>query len=131
MTKKEHKVKQLLSTGIEELKQLQNERLDKIEADVKTELDKINNRNKAINGFVMGEVKNLMAQKLYNMELTVDALKELLTEANIISDIELKLAEKRQALHDKREKEAVEQMKENISGSSEAVKEETAPVQGQ
>lgn len=132
-TKKKEKVKSLLQDGFLELREAQNAKLDQIEKFVRGELTKINERNKAVNGFVVGEVKYLMDNKLYNMDLTIAAIKDLLTEANIIGDIETKITEKRKAIHEKQEKAAQEKMKENMAAkANEAAKvEEAPPVQDQ
>lgn len=120
-TKKHHKVKEILAEGLEALMAEQNTKLDRIEKFVQEQLAKINDRNKAVNGFVVGEVKYLMDNKLHNMDLTVDALKEMLAEAGIIVDLDTKLAEKRKEIHERREKAAEENMK--------AQQQSTAPEQ--
>ena len=117
-TKKEHTVKRILSTKIEELSIAQNKRLDEIEKFVKEDLKRINDRNKAINGYVLGEVKNLMDTQLYNIQLTSEALKELIIEHNLIPELRTKLDEKRSELHKARQDAAVSKMQENLQGEA-------------
>ncbi len=116
-TKKEHKVKTILAAKMEELKASQNVRLDEIEKFVRDELVKINDRNKAINGYVVNSNSG-MQQALYNLELTSEALKAIITEANLVEGLEEKIAAKRAELHEKRQKEAEEHMKARIEGEA-------------
>lgn len=123
-TKKEHTVKRILSEKIEELKASQNTRLDEIEKFVKAELVKINERNRGVNSYVVG-INTNMQQKLYNMELTNDALKAILEESGLVPDLKEKLTAKRAELHEQYSKEAEEAMKAKMEQQEKA---EQAPA---
>lgn len=124
-TKKEHTVKKILAEKIEELKASQNSRLDEIEKFVRGELAKINDRNKAVNGYVVSS-NSAMQQKLYNMELTIDGLKAILKESNVFPDLDERLAAKRAELHEQYEKDAQEQMKKNTEQQAPAEEQKPA-----
>lgn len=116
-TKKEHTVKKILAEKMEELKASQNVRLDDIEKFVRGELAKINDRNKAINGYVVNSNSG-MQQALYNLELTNEALELLITEANLVEGLKDKLAAKRGEIHEQRQKQAEEQMKARMESEA-------------
>jgi len=127
-TKKEHTVKKILAEKIDELKASQNTRLDEIEKFVRGELAKINERNKAVNGYVVG-ANSQMQQKLYNMELTLDAYKELVAEAGLIEGFDDKLAAKRAELHERYTKESEEAMKARMQSEAAEQPAAEAPAQ--
>ena len=118
-TKKEHKVKTILLEKLEELKSQQNKRLDEIELFVREELKKINDRSRAVNGFIINEVKVMMDNKLYNLELTVEAIKNTLEEKLNIDGFSSLVDKRRAAVHERITKREEENMKSSMEQKKE------------
>jgi hypothetical protein len=136
-TKKTHTVKKILADKLEELHAKQNARLDEIENFVREELKKINERNKAVNSYVVGE-SSANSNSIYNMVLTVDAITRVIGEANLLEGFSDKLDATRKLLHEEREKAAVEKMKNDTqqeqpeaAASAQEQQEVAAPTQEQ
>lgn len=128
-TKKEHKVKQILRKGIEDLEVKQNARLDKIEEFVKTTLTEQENRSKAIHGFVVREVQYNIANKMFNFSVTMDAFVEVMKEAGLpIENFGQKLDDKKIEIANRLQKLAEDQMAERMQQKPAEPVVETVPT---
>lgn len=127
-TKKQHRVKQLLSEGIAELEAKQNARLDKIEEFVKKSLGEQGERSKVIHGFIVREVQYNIANQLWNMNVTMDAFLEVIQDHVKIEGFGEKLDAKKQEIQDRKQKEAEARMAERMQQEA-AEKKEQPPVE--
>ena len=118
-TKKEHKVKQILSKGIAELEAKQNAKLDAVEEFVKKTLGEQGERNRAIHGFLVREVQYNIANQLWNMSVTMDAFLELMKEHNVqIENFSEKLDAKKTEIQNRKQKEAEAKMAERMQAEA-------------
>lgn len=64
-----------------------NTRLDAIDKYCRETLDKADQRAKAVQGFIVGEVKNVIQGMIEENNVTITALVDILVESNIVPDL--------------------------------------------
>lgn len=122
-TKKENKIKVALEEGFFKLNEKQDKRIDEIENFVKTELKKISDQNKAVQGFIVREVKVNLENRLYNAECTFEAFMEVIGEHGIkIDNVNELIDTKKKEIHERKTKHAEAQMQANIQKEKEESK---------
>lgn len=103
--------RQIAKTALEELQPLLDGRLDRIEMYVRDKIGAMEKQEKAIRGWLIGEVKVKLQNDLFNANCTVDAVVEVLAEAGInIPDFASKVDEKKKIVAQRKVKEAEEAM---------------------
>ena len=92
-----------------------NARLDAIEEYVKAQLTKMDNRAKAVEGYLLGIVKRDIQSDVYNANLTIDAVVGVLAASGLaIEDFNNKVDAKKLELDAARKQAAGEKMRAEI-----------------
>lgn len=102
----------MAKAALEGLRPLIDQRLDSIEEYVKTQLGKMETRNKGVQGWIVNEVKTKIQNDLFNMSCTIDAVVEVLAAEGVqIPDFAAKVDAKKTEVSERRHAAAAEKFK--------------------
>lgn len=103
-----------------------NQRLDSIEKFCKEELMRQDKRAKGVQSFIVQEVKNVIAEELYQQKLNNLALMEVLAAENLAAELLPKIDKQKLVIDARLREEAQEQMKKQLEEQQKRVEEEKA-----
>lgn len=96
-----------------------NKRLDSIEEYVKKTLKQQDDRAKAVQGFIVQEVKVDIMNRLHNMDVTMQAWQEVMNDKlGDVSELNKAVDAKKLEIHNKIEAEAVAKQQAALQGKS-------------
>lgn len=123
-TRTKDRVRDLLDKHYEEKVSVpMNARLDEVELYIRNELKKVADQNKAIQGFLMQEVKFTIANQLYNAEITMAAWERvLLAEGLKIENLKEKVDEAKKAIDADNRVKGEQMIKDRAEGHKEEPK---------
>lgn len=112
-----------------ELTAAQNGRLDKIEAFCQDQLGKMDKRAKAVQGFMMNQVINDITSRLYESQVTMDAVVRVLADSGMpIENLNEKIAAKKEVIKEEHKKSAEAELEKTKQEAASEQKEEQSNV---